>query len=298
MRGLALALALAATPAAAWPERPVRVLVAVEGAEQIARIVAPSMEKSLGEAIIVEPDAQAAARAARAAPDGYTALLLDSGRTLEAAAGLAPVSMVATMPFVILAGPRAGFGSLEGLVEVARHNPGRLGYATPGAGGPEHLAAELFFAVAGVRLKHMPYPGAAHAIAATVADDAQVLVETAAPVLEYARGRSLNALAVTSSARHPALPGVPTAAQAGIAGFRAGAWYALAVPAETPAAAVQGLRAALQAALAEDEVRRRLARAAFVPAPPGTPAALAAHMRAEIARWRAVRAETGVDQER
>lgn len=298
MRWLAaLALMAAAAQAAAWPERPVRVLVAVGNAEAIAHIVAPAMEKSLGESIIVEQDAQAAARAARAAPDGHTALLLDSGRTLEAAAGLAPVSMVATMPFVILAGPRAGFGSLEGLVEVARHNPGSLVYATPGAGSPQHLAAELFFGVAGVRLKHMPYPGAAHAIAATVSNDTQVLVETAAPVLEYARGRSLNALAVTSGARHPALPGVPTAAQAGIGSFRTGAWYALAVPAGTRAAAVEGLRAALHAALAQDEVRRSLARAAFVPAVPGTPAELAAHMRAEIARWRAVRAGAGIDQE-
>jgi tripartite-type tricarboxylate transporter receptor subunit TctC len=296
MRGLAALLACAAAAqAGAWPEQPVRVLAAVESAEQVARVLGPAMERALGVAIVVERDARAAARTAAAAPDGHTALLLDSGRTLEAAAGLAPVAMVASMPFVILAGPRAGFGSLEGLVEVARHNPGALVYATPGAGSPQHLAAELFFGVAGLQLKHMPYPGTAHAIAATVSNEAQVLVETAAPVLEYVRARSLNALAVTTAARHPELPGAPTAAQAGIANFRAGAWYALAVPAGTRPAVVEGLRAALHAALAEHEVRRRLARAAYEPAAPGTPAELAAHMRAEVARWRAVRAEAGID---
>jgi hypothetical protein len=191
MRGLAALLACAAAAqAGAWPEQPVRVLAAVEGAEQVARVLGPAMERALGVAIVVERDARAAARTAAAAPDGHTALLLDSGRTLEAAAGLAPVAMVASMPFVILAGPRAGFGSLEGLVEVARHNPGALVYATPGAGSPQHLAAELFFRVAGLQLKHMPYPGTAHAIAATVSNEAQVLVETAAPVLEYVRARS------------------------------------------------------------------------------------------------------------
>lgn len=291
----ALALAAACAQAGAWPERAVRVLVAAEEAEALARIVAPAMARALGEALIVERRASgAAADVAHAAPDGHTALLLDSGRTLQAAAGLAPVSMVASTPFLVLAGRHAGFGSLEGLLEVARHNPGKLVYATAGRGSPQHLAAELFFAMAGVQVKHMPYPDAAHAVAATATNDTQILVEAVAPVLVYVRTHSLNALAVSSRLRHPALPGVPTAAQAGVAGFHAGLWYALAVPAGTPAAAIDGLREALHAALAQDEVRRRLARAALVPAP-GTGAELAAHMRAEIARWRAVRAEAGLE---
>jgi tripartite-type tricarboxylate transporter receptor subunit TctC len=108
-----------------------------------------------------------------AAPDGYPALVVGDDRD------------------VILAGPRAGFGSLQGLIEVARHNPGELIFATAGAGSPQRLAGELFFQMAGIRLKHVAYRDAADAVAATMANDTQVLVETAAPALAAVAERSL-----------------------------------------------------------------------------------------------------------
>jgi len=204
-----------------------------------------------------------------------------------------PVSMVATMPLVVLSGPRAGFGSLQGLIEVARHNPGKLNLASVGIGSTQHFAAELLFQMAGIRLVHVPYKGTPNAIAATIANETQLVVEVAAPVLGQVRGRALNALAVTSSARFPGLPQVPTAAEAGLPDYDVTTWYALVFPAKTPAAIVEKTRGALHDALAREDVRKLMLNAAFLPIE-STPAQLAAHMKSEIARWGSVRVKAGI----
>lgn len=312
-RIIAMLLAAVAAQAAAqeWPQRPVRMVVgfgAGGGTDILARIVAPAMGEALGQAVVVEnrPGAGgsiAAHAVARAAPDGYTAFLLNNGHAVSAVmlpslpydpvADFQPVSMVATMPLVVLAGPRAGFGSLQGLVEVAKHNPGKLNLASVGIGSTQHFAAELLFETAGIRLAHVPYKGTPNAIAATVSNETQVLVEVAATVLGQVRGGALNALAVTSSARFPGLPGVPAVAEAGLPGYDVSTWYALAFPAKTPSAIVEKARAALARALGRNDVRGRMDKAAFLPAM-STPAELAAHMKSEIARWGAVRAKAGI----
>jgi tripartite-type tricarboxylate transporter receptor subunit TctC len=204
-----------------------------------------------------------------------------------------PVSMVATMPLFILAGPRAGFGSLQGLIEVARLNPGRLNLASVGIGSTQHFAAELFFQTAGIKLVHVPYKGTPNAIAATTSNETQLLVEVAAPVIGQIRGGALNALAVTSSMRFPGLPNVPTVAEAGLAGYDVTTWYALVFPAKTPASIVEKTRAALRTALAREDVRKLMLNAAFLPSE-STPAELAAHIKSEIARWGAVREKAGI----
>lgn len=308
MRWLAAAL-LAALAAAAqaqdWPQRPVRIVVesgAGEGAGLLARMVAPAMSKALGQPIVIEGRAgaggtAAAGHVAKSAPDGYTALLLDSGHAASAAmAGpfpYEPVAMLATMPLVVLAGPRAGFGSLQGLIEVASHNPGKLSLASVGAGGPERLAAELLFQRAGIRLWNQTFKDTRYAVTATALNETQVLVEAAAGALGLVRGGTLVPLAVTSAERHPDLPGVPTVAEAALPGYDVALWYALVFPARTSAPIVDRMRAALHAALAREDVRAQMAKAAFVPEE-GAPEALAAHLSSEIARWRAVREGAGI----
>ena len=317
MRGIAAILfaALAGQATAQdWPQRPLRMLVgfgAGGGTDILARIVAPTMGTALGQPVVIEnrPGAGgsiAANQVARSAPDGYTAFMLNNGHAVSAVmisplpydpvADFEPVSMVATMPLFILAGPRAGFGSLQGLIEVARLNPGRLNLASVGIGSTQHFAAELFFQTAGIKLVHVPYKGTPNAIAATTSNETQLLVEVAAPVIGQIRGGALNALAVTSSMRFPGLPNVPTVAEAGLPGYDVTTWYALVFPAKTPAAIVDKVRAALHSALAREDVRKLMFNAAFLPGE-STPEQLAAHMRSEIARWGGVRDKAGIKPE-
>lgn len=299
----ALLAALAAQAVAQdWPQRPVRLVVgfaAGEGTDLLARMIAPAMGEALGQPVVVEsrPGAAgtiAAGAVARAAPDGYTMLLMNNGHAVSAVA-LAPlaydpvadfqaVSLVATMPLVVLAGPRAGFGSFHGLVEVAQRNPGKLYAASIDAGSTQHFAAALLFRAADIRLVQVPYKGTPNAIAATVSNQTQVLVETLGAVVVQVRSGALNALAVTSRERSPALPQVPTVAEAGLRGYDVGTWYALAFPARTPDAIVEKARAALGSALAREGVRERMRAAAFQPAV-STPAELRAQLQSEIARW-------------
>jgi tripartite-type tricarboxylate transporter receptor subunit TctC len=307
---LAAACALAAQ-AQEWPQRPVRMLVgfgAGGGTDILARIVAPQMGVALGQPVVVEnrPGAGgsiAANAAAKAAPDGYTAFLLNNGHAVAAVmlpslpydpvADFQPVSMVATMPLVILSGPRAGFGSLQGMIEVARHNPGKLNLASVGIGSTQHFAAELLFHTAGVKLVHVPYKGTPNAVAATVSNETQVLMETVGSVIGQIRGHAVQALAVTSNARFPGLPEVPTVAEAGLADYAVTTWYALVFPARTSAAIVERTRAALHAALMREDVRQQMLNVAFLPSE-STPAELGAHLKSEIARWGAVRAKAGI----
>jgi tripartite-type tricarboxylate transporter receptor subunit TctC len=243
---------------------------------------------------------------AKSAPDGYTAFLLNNGHAVsavmirslpfDAVEDFQPVSMVATMPLVILAGPRAGFGDLQGLIDVAKHNPGNLNLASVGIGSTQHFAAELFFHSAGIKLVHVPYKGTPNAVAATISNETQVLVETLGSVIGQIKGRAVRALAVTSATRFPGLPSVPTAEEAGLPGYDVTTWYALVFPARTPAAIVDRTRAALRTALAREDVQKLMLNAAFLPGE-STPGELAAHMRAEIARWGGVRDRAGIKPE-
>jgi tripartite-type tricarboxylate transporter receptor subunit TctC len=312
-RLLAALLASLAAQAAAqdWPRRPVHLVVGVGaggGTDILGRIIAPALGEALGQPVLVEnrPGAAgtiAAGSVARAAPDGYSALLMDSGHTVSAAmlaplaydpvADFQPVSLVASMPLVVLAGPRAGFGSFHGLVEVAQHNPGKLYAASIDAGSTPHFAAALLFETAGIRLVHVPFKSTPNAIAATVSNDTQVLVETAAAVIGHVRVGALNALAVTSGARLPGLPQVPTVAESGLPGYDMSTWYALAFPAQTPDAIVEKVRTALARTLAREDVSKRMRNAAFAPEV-STPAELRAHLESEIARWSALRGRADI----
>lgn len=312
---LALAVApLAAVAQADWPQRPVRMLVGFGpggGTDIVARIVAPALGDALGQPVVVEnrPGAGgtvAAAQVAKAAPDGHVAFMLNNGFAVSATmmralpydplADFQPVSMVATMPLVVLTGPKSGIADVKGLVEAAKANPGKLNFASVGVGSTQHFAGELLFQLAGLQLTHVPYKGTPNAIAATQTNEAQLLVEVAGAALGQVRGGALRALALTSGTPFPGLPDVPTLKQAGIADYDVTTWYALAFPARTPAPVVEKAGRALRAALAREEVRKQLANAAFVPET-STPEALQAHVRAEIARWGAVRDRAGIKPE-
>ena len=297
-----------------WPARPIRLLVgfgAGGGTDILARIVAPPLGESLGQPVVVEnrPGAGgtiAAQQVAASAADGHTAFLLNNGHAVgavmykslpyDAAADFQPVTMLATMPLVVVAGTKAPYGDLQGLVATAKQSPGRLNFASVGIGSTQQFAGVLLLQVAGANLVHVPYKGTPNAIAAIQGGEAHLLVEVAASVLGQVRGGALKALAVTSAKRFPMLPDTPTVAEAGIAGYDVTTWYALALPARTPAAIVAKMNRAAAAVLQHDEVRKQLSNAAFVPET-STPEALGSHLRAEIARWSSVRQKAAIEQQ-
>ena len=313
---LAICATVCATTALSqdYPSRPVRLVVgfgAGGGTDILARIVAPPLGESLGQAVVVEnrPGAGgtiAAHQVATAPADGYTAFLLNNGHAVSAAmykalpydpaADFQPVTMLATMPLVVVAGPKAPYADLPALIAGAKQSPGKLNFASVGVGSTQQFAGVLLLQLAGANLVHVPYKGTPNAIAAIQSGEAHLLVEVAASVLGQVRGGALKALAVTSARRFPILPDVPTVAEAGIAGYDVTTWYALAFPAKTPAPVVARLNAGVRTVLQRDEVRKQLANAAFVPET-STPEVLAAHLRAEIARWSAVREKAGIEQQ-
>jgi tripartite-type tricarboxylate transporter receptor subunit TctC len=297
-----------------YPTRPIRLIVgfgAGGGTDILARIVAPPLGESLGQPVVVEnrPGAGGtitAHQVATAAADGYTAFLLNNGHAVgaamykslpyDAAGDFQPVTMLATMPLVVVAGPKAPYADLQALIAAARQNPGKLNFASVGVGSTQQFAGELFLQLAAVNLVHVPYKGTPNAIAAMQSGEAHLLVEVAASVLGQVRGGALKALAVTSAQRFPMLPDIPTVTESGIGGYDVTTWYALAFPAKTPLAIVAKMNGGVKTVLQRDDVRKQLANAAFVPET-STPEALAAHLRSEIARWSAVREKAKIPQQ-
>lgn len=323
MTGLALQImraawvaALAATltlPVAAqsppWPARPVRIVVPFPPGgptDVVGRMVAGKLSEGFGTQFVVEnrPGAGGTVGSeavAQSAADGYT-LLYGSTSTLAMAPSLyrklgydprtsfAPVGLVSVGPLLIAVNAQVPAATLAQLIALAREKPGALNYASAGNATPPHLAAELFKSMAGVDLVHIPYKGGAPALTAVAGGEAQVIFEGIVTLAPQIRAGRLRALAVTAAARDPALPEVPTVAEAGLAAFQVQFWSGLVAPAGTPPEIVERLGGALRRALAGVEMRETLTRQGLNPAP-SAPAEFARFIDAEITRWeRAVKA--------
>lgn len=313
---IAISVAAVATAASAqdYPTRPIRLLVgfgAGGGTDILARIVAPPLGEVLGQPVVVEnrPGAGgtiAAHQVATAAADGHTAFLLNNGHAVAAVmykslpfdsvADFQPVSMVATMPLVVVASAKAPHADLPSLIAAARQDPGRMNFASVGVGSTQQFAGELLLQLTGAKLVHVPYKGTPAAIVAMQSGEAHLLVEVAASVLGQVRGGTLKALAVTSAQRFAAMPDVPTVAESGVPGYDVTTWYALAFPAKTPPAVVARMHGAIRTVVGRDEVRRQMTNAAFV-AETSSPEALGSHLRSEIGRWAGVRDKAGIQQQ-
>jgi len=298
-----------------WPSRPVRVVVgfgAGGGTDILARMVAQPLAEILGQPVVVEnkPGAGGSIGAdsvAKATPDGHTVFAMNSGHTVSAAiyrnlpfdpvADFQPVGMIATMPLIIVSAPNFAGSSLRDLIATAKARPGAVNYGSVSVGSTQHFAGALFRELAGLDLVHVPYRDTPGAINALRGGEVQVLVEVAAPVLGQIRSGDLKALAITSAARFPILSDLPTVAEAGLAGYDVTTWYALALPAKTPAPIVAKLNAALKTALGRDTLRAQLTQAAYVVSDGGDPAALGAHLASEVQRWRRIRESTNIPQQ-
>ena len=303
----ALAAALAVTPAfaqaPAYPTKPIRIVVPFPpgGATDIlARAVAQHLTEVWGQSVIVDnrPGAGGnigAELVAKATPDGYTLLMgtvgthainasLYSKMPYDHVKDFAPIILVAAVPNVLEVNPALPVNSVTELIAYAKANPGKLNFASSGNGTSIHLSGELFKVMAGVDMTHVPYKGSAPALQDLIAGQVQLMFDNLPPSLPQIKAGKLRALAVTSATRAPALPDVPTVAEAGLPGFEASSWFGVLAPAGTPPAIVAKLNAEIARWLATPEAKEKLL-AQGANAAGGAPDDFARHIASETTKW-------------
>lgn len=309
----ALATAAVSTSALAqgYPDHPVRLIVPYApggSADIVARLISDEWGKALGKPLVVENKAGAGgnlgvAEVAKAAGDGYTVGLQTVSLAINPALtpkmpydtlkDLAPVGMVASSQHVLVVNENVPVKTVKDLVALAKRQPGKLSYASAGTGSTFHMAAELFKAVAGVSIVHIPYRGGGPALSDTIGGQ----TEMAFPVLSAAQGHvqsgRLRALGVTGPKRSPLMPNVPTIAEAGVPGYSFETWFMVFVPSGTPKPIVDKLNATLNAVLAAPAVQGRMAKEGF-DASPSTPAAARARLEKELPQWAKLVKERGI----
>ncbi|WP_025139754.1 tripartite tricarboxylate transporter substrate binding protein [Achromobacter sp. DH1f] len=310
----ALAITLAGPAQAAWPERPITLIIPASpgGTTDIAaRLIADKLAARLGQQVIVENRAGAAgiigAQAlARAKPDGYTLLMGNIGpnainyalyRTLPyQAADFAPVTRVISVPNVLVVNAASPVRNVADLLADARREPGRISFGSSGSGQSPHLSAELFKQRAGIQGTHVPYKGAGPAVAALLGQQFTFMIDNLPSSMPYIQSGKLRALAVTSDQRLAELPDVPTMAEAGVKDMVVTAWFGLVAPAGTPRPIIDTLYAATRDVVRSPDISARF-RAMGGQAGGDTPAEFAAFIDQERARWQQIVAAAGIAQE-
>lgn len=266
----------------------------------VARQIGFALTPRLGQAIVVEnkPGATgtiAADSAAKAAPDGYT-LLLATQSTMVVAPGLfpklsfsplkdfIPISLVASVPLVLVTNPEVPAKNVKELIELARSKNGGLAYASSGSGGPQHVASELLASMAGVKMTHIPYKGEANALNDLLGNQVPVMFGNLPTMLPYIRSKKVRAIAVSSLNRAETAPDLPTIAESGLPGFEALTWFGLFAPAGTPRPVIDRIHAALVQSLADPDFKAKL-RAQGLSVVGDTPEQFRAYMQTESVKW-------------
>ncbi|MBB3350722.1 tripartite tricarboxylate transporter substrate binding protein [Rhizobium lentis] len=308
--GLALVLGLTAmlgfsssAVAADFPDRPITMVVpfaAGGSTDVVARIVAQKMSEDLGQQVIVQNVAGAggnlgAGNVARAEPDGYTILmgtvathalnpLILKSTPYDPEKDFAPVSLLVVVPNVLVVNPELPAKTVQELVALLKAEPDKYSYASSGNGTPLHLSGELFKSMAGVSMQHIPYKGAGPALNDVIGNQVPIMFDNLPSSSSHIKAGTLRALAVTTAERAPSFPDVPTIAESGIPGYETYTWNALFAPANTPGEVVTRLNASANKALKDPAVAERMKEfsATIVGS---TPEELAAHVKAELAKW-------------
>ena len=295
-----------------YPTRPIQVIVPFAGgsaSDVVTRIMLQEMSKSLGQNFVVDnrPGAggnTGTAAATRAAPDGYTLLMSTSGplaanKTLFKALGydpekdLAPISLFATLPNVIVINSKLPPKTLKEFITYAKAHPKELNYGSVGVGSSQHLAAAYFEQITGVQLTHVPYRNIAQYTPDFLSGQVPLGFQLLPNVLGMLKSGDARALAVTSDKRMTALPDVPTAAEAGVKNYETSAWLALLAPAGTPKPNVDRIYKALAEAVKDPTVKARLTEQGAEPVSPG-PEELEKFMASETVKWRDIINKAGI----
>jgi tripartite-type tricarboxylate transporter receptor subunit TctC len=307
-----LLLASAAAFAQAYPQRPVRLIVPYppgSGTDIVARLLGQRLGEDWGQAVVVDNRPGAGAivgvdALAKAAPDGYTIGIADTGPLAinpalypklpyDPARDFAPVIEVAKLPFMLVAHPSLGVSSVPELIAAAKREPGRINYASVGNGSAVHLATELFKKRAGIDLVHIPYKGSAPALNDVLGGTTPVMFVNLLSGLQHVKSGRLRALAVATSARVGALPDVPTVSESGVPGYEFQAWFGVLAPAATPAAVVERLNTEFHRVLSLPDVRARLLNEGGMQPVGGSAAQFAALITGEKESWGKLVKETG-----
>ena len=310
----AMLIPAAAQAQAPYPTKPMRLIVPYPPGgttDFVARELAGRIGEAMGYQIVIDNRPGAGtliglALGARAAADGYTITFgTSAGLAVNPALGVkmpfdplrdfAPVGLMVYVPYLLVVNPALPVRSVRDLIELAKAQPGKLNFASPGVGTPNHLGIELLNAVAGVRYVHVPYKGGANAVTDLVAGQVQVLFSGTPQVSSFVKAGRLRVIAVATQKPTRVAPEFAPIADT-YPGFDCNTWYGLLVPAGTPAAIVAKLNAELNRALAEPGVIQRLLDQG-VEATPGTPAAFRELIIAETARWRTVIRNAGITAE-
>ena len=301
--GAVLCAALLSTIAVAqsYPTKPIRIIVGYPAGgptDMIARTVAQKLSPALGQQVIVDnrPGASGmigAELAVKAPPDGYTLLTVPITYAVtpsvfpkmpyDAEKDLAPVALVAAAPFILVVHPTLPVKTVKDLIALAKSRPGQINYASASAGGMPHLAGELFNIMAGVKLTHIPYKGAAPATIDLLAGQVSLMFNNMLSAMPHVKSGKLRAVAVTSAKRSSAVPELPTVAET-IPGFEASGWYGAFAPAATPREIIAKLNGEINRLMRQPDVAQRLAGDG-VEAVTMTPAEFGTYLHSEIVKW-------------
>jgi tripartite-type tricarboxylate transporter receptor subunit TctC len=299
---IAAILPLAALAQAAWPERPIKLVVPfAPGAstDSVARLLASKLSTRLGQSVVVENKSGAGGSigtdaVVKAQPDGYTLLFASSTVVTTAASGkklpydpirdLVAIGETGSVPFLIVVPPSSSATTLSDLITQARAKPGTFSYGTGGVATITHLGTEYFASAAKLQLLHVPYKGVGEALPDLMTGRLQLLMPTVAVGLPQIRAGKMRGLAVTSAQRSPLAPEIPTAAEAGLPGFQVEAWWGILGPARLPLPIVKRLNEEINTVLAMPEVRDAMTREGAT-ARSSTPEAFGDMMRSELSRW-------------
>jgi len=307
--------AASAGAAEPFPTRPMRLIVPYPpggGTDIVGRVLGQKLHESLGQPVIIDNRGGAGgtlgtAIAAKAAPDGYTLVLVPTSHVInpsiyarlpyDTARDFAPITMVASAAILMAVHPDVGVDSVRGFIDAAKARPQAIAnYGSAGAGTVFHLTGELFKQLTGLPLQHVPYRGGAPTVTALLAGEIPLAFETGLALQGHVRAGKLRALAITRERRSELMPEVPTTAEAGFPELVADNSYALFAPVGTPAPILERLHQATIAALALPDVRERL-REQGAEVVGNSPAELAAYVAAEIPKWAALAQKAGVKPE-
>jgi tripartite-type tricarboxylate transporter receptor subunit TctC len=305
-----------ALPPQAWPTHPIKIVVPYPAGgptDVLARLVADRLSPLLGQSIIVEnrPGGAGGTVGAKvvssAEPDGYTLLIsqvgaltispsIYQGPDADVSKSFAPVALVAVSPQILAVTPSLPVSSVAELIAYAKASPGKVNFGSAGVGSQPHVLGELLKLVADIKLTHIPYRGSAPAITDLLGGQIQMMFDTPVVFLSHIQAGRLRPLAITSPARSPQLPDVPTMIESGLPRLQANLWSGLLAPAGTPAAVVARLNAAFNAAMNTPETRASLQKLGAAPNAM-SPEEFARFLAAETRRWSTVVAEAGIKPE-
>lgn len=287
-----------------WPTKPIKLVVPFPPGgliDNMARLMAPSLARELGQPVVVDNKPGAggnlgARDVARAAPDGYTLLMASPPLTINPAlykalpydpSSLTPIGLLGRVPNVLLVNPSSGVQSVADLTSQAKARPGKINYASNGNGTSLHLSAELYKSRAGIFVAHIPYRGAAAAQSGLLGGEVGFMFDNLPSAMGLIQSGRVKALAVTTPQRSSALPNVPTMQEAGLSGYSVFAWFGVAAPTGLPAAVQQKLEQSLQRVAQVEEVKTAMAKAGAEPTWMGS-TAMASFMQADTAQWKKV----------